>query len=107
MTTMKNTEKTGNLVSIQAVDNTNDLMIINRSGITIRTSVSDIRIAGRNTQGVKVINIREGDSIASVMVAPKEEEEENLVVAVEGAESAPAVEAAEVLADEVDTNQEK
>ena len=107
MTTMKITEKTGNLVSIQAVDNTNDLMIINRSGITIRTSVSDIRIAGRNTQGVKVINIREGDSIASVMVAPKEEEEENLVVAVEGAESAPAVEAAEVLADEVDTNQEK
>ncbi len=108
MTTMKITEKTGNLVSIQAVDNTNDLMIINRSGITIRTSVSDIRIAGRNTQGVKVINIREGDSIASVMVAPKEEEEDNLVVAVEGAESAPAVEAAEVvLADEVDTNQEK
>ena len=74
MTTMKITEKTGHLVSIQAVDDSNDLMIINRSGITIRTSVSDIRVAGRATQGVKVINLREGDSIASVTAVPKTEE---------------------------------
>ncbi|MBR1958633.1 MAG: DNA gyrase subunit A, partial [Tidjanibacter sp.] len=74
MTTMKITEKTGKMVSIQAVDDSDDLMIINRSGITIRTSVSDIRVAGRATQGVKVINLREGDSIASVTAVPKTEE---------------------------------
>jgi DNA gyrase subunit A len=62
-------------------------MIINRSGTTIRTSVSDIRVAGRATQGVKIINIREGDSIASVVVAPKDED--NLVV--EGAEAVEGV----------------
>ena len=90
MTTMKITDKTGHLVSIQAVDDSNDLMIINRSGITIRTSVSTIRVAGRNTQGVKVINLREGDSIASVMAVPKNEEE--AVVLAEGAESAEGTE---------------
>ena len=51
-----------------------DLMIINKSGITIRMAVSDIRVAGRATQGVKLINIREGDSIAAVCVVNKSED---------------------------------
>ncbi len=68
------TEKTGKLISIQAVTDDNDLMIINRSGITIRTGVSDIRLAGRATQGVKVINLRADDSIASVVAVPHGDE---------------------------------
>jgi DNA gyrase subunit A len=52
-------------------------MIINRSGLTIRTSADQIRVAGRATQGVKVIDLREGDSIASVTAVPKTEEEES------------------------------
>jgi DNA gyrase subunit A len=72
--TINITEKTGKLISIQAVTDLNDLMIINRSGITIRTSVDQIRLAGRATQGVKIINLREGDTIASVMAVPKSEE---------------------------------
>jgi DNA gyrase subunit A len=57
------------------VTDENDLMIINRSGLTIRMAVSDIRIAGRATQGVRLINIKEGDSIAAVSVVNKSEEE--------------------------------
>ena len=89
--TIQVTEKTGNLVSIQAVDDNNDLMIINRSGITIRTAVSDIRVAGRATQGVKIINLREGDSIASVMAVPKNEDEEAINQGAEGAENTEVV----------------
>ena len=68
------TDKTGKLISIQAVSDDNDLMIINRSGITIRTAVEGIRIAGRATQGVKIINLREGDTIASVVAVPKSDD---------------------------------
>lgn len=74
--TINITAKTGDLVSIQAVTDDNDLMIINRSGITIRTAVSGIRVAGRATQGVRIINLREGDAIASVMAVPKSEDEQ-------------------------------
>ncbi len=74
--TINITEKTGELISIQAVTDDNDLMIINRSGVTIRTEVSQIRLAGRATQGVRIINLREGDAIASVMAVPASEEEE-------------------------------
>lgn len=87
--TINVTEKTGALVALKAVTDENDLMIINRSGTTIRTSVADIRVAGRATQGVKIINIREGDSIASVVPVPREEEDDNLVAA-EGAEVSTA-----------------
>ncbi len=73
--TINVTEKTGKLISIQAVTDENDLMIINRSGLTIRTSVNQIRVAGRATQGVRIINLREGDAIASVMAVPKSEDE--------------------------------
>ncbi|MBR3590133.1 MAG: DNA gyrase subunit A [Alistipes sp.] len=88
--TINVTEKTGKLISIQAVTDDNDLMIINRSGLTIRTSVDQIRVAGRATQGVRVINLREGDSIASVTAVPKTEEDE--IEALEGATEATAVE---------------
>ncbi|MCQ2118785.1 MAG: DNA gyrase subunit A [Bacteroidales bacterium] len=64
--TINITEKTGKLVSIQNVTESNDLMIIEKSGLTIRMAVSDIRVAGRATQGVRLINIKEGDSIAAV-----------------------------------------
>ncbi len=87
--TINVTEKTGKLVSIQAVGDDNDLMVINRSGVVIRTAVDQIRLAGRATQGVKVINLREGDSIASVVVVPKTEEDEPTEgVVTEGAEQA-------------------
>ena len=74
--TLNITEKTGKLVAIQNVTDDDDLMIINRSGLTIRMAVSEIRIAGRATQGVKLINIKDGDSIASVSVVTKSDEEE-------------------------------
>ena len=97
--TINITEKTGKLISIQAVTDLNDLMIINRSGITIRTSVDQIRLAGRATQGVKIINLREGDTIASVMAVPKSEEpKEELTDAPQTEEvttDAPAVETTE------------
>ena len=86
--TINVTEKTGRLVSIQAVSDDNDLMIINRSGLTIRTAVSQIRVAGRATQGVRIINLREGDAIASVMAVPKSEEEEPQTDAVAVADAA-------------------
>jgi len=64
--TINVTEKTGNLVAIKNVSDTDDLMIINKSGLTIRMAVSDLRVMGRATQGVKLINIKEDDSIAAV-----------------------------------------
>ena len=73
--TLNITEKTGALVAMKNVTDENDLMIINRSGITIRMAVSDIRVAGRATQGVRLINIREGDSIAAISAVNKSEDE--------------------------------
>ena len=93
--TINITDKTGKLISIQAETDQNDLMIINRSGLTIRTSVDQIRLAGRATQGVKIINLREGDSIASVMAVPKSEDAEEIaadaVVNTEGVEAVDSV----------------
>ena len=74
--TLNITDKTGQVVAIKNVTEANDLMIINRSGLTIRMSVTDIRVAGRATQGVKLINLREGDSIAAVSAVAKNETEE-------------------------------
>ena len=97
--TINITDKTGKLISIQAVTDQNDLMIINRSGLTIRTSADQIRVAGRATQGVRVINLREGDSIASVTAVPKTDEEEITDITVNAEEGAvveaPATEATE------------
>lgn len=72
--TLNVTDKTGSLIAIKDVNDDNDLMIINKSGITIRVAVSDIRVSGRATQGVKLINIKEGDSIAAVCPVNKSEE---------------------------------
>ena len=76
--TLNISEKTGNLVAIKNVDDSNDLMIINKSGITIRMAVEELRVMGRATQGVRLINIKDNDSIAAVAkVIHEEEEEEN------------------------------
>ena len=75
--TLNITEKTGALVAIKNVSDEDDLMIINRSGITIRMPVKTIRLAGRATQGVKLVSIREGDSIAAVSVVAHSDEEES------------------------------
>ncbi|MCQ2171430.1 MAG: DNA gyrase subunit A [Bacteroidales bacterium] len=74
--TINITDKTGPLVAIKNVTEDNDLMIITKSGLTIRMTVEDIRVAGRATQGVKLINIREGDSIAAVSPVAKAEDED-------------------------------
>jgi len=74
--TLNISEKTGNLVAIKNVDDTNDLMIINKSGITIRMAVEDLRVMGRATQGVKLINIKGDDSIAAVAKVDREDEED-------------------------------
>ncbi len=73
--TINITEKTGKLVAIKNVTDDDDLMIINKSGIAIRMAVSDLRVMGRATQGVRLIKVREDDAIAAVAKAMKDEEE--------------------------------
>ena len=77
--TINITEKTGKLIAIKNVTENNDLMIIEKSGLTIRMAVSDIRVAGRATQGVKLINIKNGDSIAAISTVEKSGDEEQQV----------------------------
>ncbi|MBR5042627.1 MAG: DNA gyrase subunit A [Bacteroidales bacterium] len=86
--TINITDKTGPLVAIKSVTEDNDLMIINKSGLTIRMSVKDIRVAGRATQGVKLINIREGDSIAAVcpVAGAEDSQEESETISEESVE---------------------
>ena len=72
--TISITEKTGGLVAIKNVCDSDDLMIINKSGIAIRMSVEDLRVMGRATQGVKLINIKGNDSIAAVAKVMKDED---------------------------------
>ena len=74
--TISVTDKTGNLVAIKSVLEEDDLMIINKSGMAIRLPVSDLRVMGRATQGVRLINIKGNDSIAAVAKVMKEDEEE-------------------------------
>ena len=76
--TLNITDKTGKVVAIKNVTEENDLMIINQSGLTIRMAVTDIRVAGRATQGVKLINIREGDRIAAISAVAKSEENDTV-----------------------------
>jgi DNA gyrase subunit A len=83
--TINITDKTGDLVAIADVEDSDDLMIITKNGTMIRMAVADLRVMGRATQGVKLINIRNEDAIASVTKVPAEEDEP----AVEGAEGAP------------------
>ena len=77
--TLNITEKTGKLISINSVTDADDLMIINKSGLTIRMAVEDLRVMGRATQGVKLINIKENDSIAAVTKVMKDDVEEVVV----------------------------
>ena len=90
--TLNITDKTGALVAIKNVTDENDLMIINRSGLTIRMAVSGIKVAGRATQGVRLINIKEGDSIAAVSAVNKTEEENQVDVPQTPDQDAPAQE---------------
>ena len=85
--TISITDKTGHLVSIKNVTDEDDLMIINKSGIAIRMSVEDLRVMGRATQGVKLINLKGSDSIAAVAKVMKDEEEESNESAVETEDS--------------------
>ncbi|WP_417608655.1 DNA gyrase subunit A [Owenweeksia hongkongensis] len=102
--TLNTTEKTGNLVAIKAVSDEEDLVIINKSGVMIRTGVAELRVMGRATQGVRIINLKKKDAIASVAKVPAaEEEDEELLegeegmegTVVEGAEGATATEETE------------
>lgn len=76
--TLKVTDKTGKLVSLKAVNGDEDVVVITNRGQTIRTSLSQINIIGRNTQGVKIINLKESEIVSSFTIVNKEEEEENL-----------------------------
>ena len=82
--TLNITDKTGDLISISSVTDEDGLMIINKSGLTIRMRVDSMRTMGRATQGVKLINIKNNDAIASVAVVPVEEEEEELAENIDG-----------------------
>ena len=85
--TLSITDKTGDLIALKDVTDDNDLMIINRSGLTIRMAVSDIRVAGRATQGVRLINIKDGDAIAAVSAVGKNEDDKPVETSQEGAAS--------------------
>jgi len=87
--TISITDKTGSLVSIKNVNDTNGLMIINKSGIAIRMAVKDLRVMGRATQGVKLINIKKGDSIAAVakVIHEEQDEQEETILQTEDATS--------------------
>ena len=73
--TISITEKTGKLVTLKSVSDSDDLMIINKSGIAIRMQVEDLRVMGRATQGVKVISLKDGDSIAAFAKVMKDDDD--------------------------------
>ncbi|CDT00640.1 MULTISPECIES: DNA gyrase subunit A [Sphingobacterium] len=82
--TISVTEKTGSLVAVKGVNDTEDLMIINKSGIVIRISVEQLRVMGRATQGVRLINLKGDDEIASITKVDREEEEEEVIADEDG-----------------------
>ena len=82
--TINITEKTGNLIALKNVTDADDLMVINKSGITIRIGVDTLRVMGRATQGVKIIRLRDEDKIASVAKVSKFEEEEVVLLDEDG-----------------------
>jgi len=102
--TLNVTDKTGRLVAIKSVNDENDLVIINKSGITLRIRVADIRVMGRATQGVRLINLgKRGDSIASVCCVdtdPEEEADKELIELQEEAAAASAEEVVEEITEE-------
>ena len=90
--TISITEKTGGLIAIKNVTDEDDLMIINRSGIAIRLHVDQLRVMGRATQGVKLINLNEDDVIAAVSQVPREEDEEENDIVTDETENMNSVE---------------
>ncbi|WP_395075773.1 DNA gyrase subunit A [Flavobacterium sp.] len=105
--TLNMTEKTGALVSINSVTDADDLMIINKSGLTIRMMVSDLRVMGRATQGVRLINIKGNDSIAAVAKVLREDEEIiNELVEGEVSEDKASDESANENSEETETQEE-
>lgn len=76
--TINITDKTGELIALKDVTDEEDLMIINRSGVVIRLAINSLRVMGRNTQGVKLINLKKNDVIAAVTKVKHEEEEEQV-----------------------------
>ncbi len=85
--TMNMTEKTGNIIATKAVNGDEDVMVITKAGIVIRTWLNEVKVAGRNTQGVKIINIKDKESVVSLTILPHAEEEDESVV-----EETPVVE---------------
>lgn len=95
--TMNMTEKTGNLISTKSVNGDEDVMIITKGGMIIRTYLGEVKVAGRNTQGVKIINIKDKESVVSLTIVPHVEEvseeapttqnEENVVVSEDNKEN--------------------
>ena len=101
--TLNITEKTGKLISINAVTNADDLMIINKSGLTIRMAVEDLRVMGRATQGVKLINIKGNDSIAAVTKVMKDDVAEEVEIGEDGEPIVPeAIERVKPVMEELD-----
>ena len=78
--TMNMTEKTGNIIATKAVNGDEDVMVITKAGIVIRTWLNEVKVAGRNTQGVKIINIKDKESVVSLTILPHAEEDEEVVV---------------------------
>ena len=79
--TLNVTEKTGMLIAMKGVTDENDLMIITKSGLTIRLAVAQLRVMGRATQGVRLINLRKGDQIAAIEYVAAGEKDEDIEVA--------------------------
>ena len=100
--TLNVTEKTGKLVAIANVTDKDDLMIINRSGITLRMHISDLRVLNRNTQGVRLINLKGKDFIASITKVDSDDDEE--VVKIDG-EELPAENGESVVDEELENNE--
>ncbi|GEM64027.1 DNA gyrase subunit A [Sphingobacterium faecium NBRC 15299] len=104
--TISVTEKTGSLVAVKGVNDTEDLMIINKSGIVIRISVEQLRVMGRATQGVRLINLKGDDEIASITKVDREEEEEEEIIATEDGEI-PTTEDGETSTEITETDQDE
>jgi DNA gyrase subunit A len=103
--TINITEKTGNLITLKNVTDLDDLMVINKSGITIRIGVDTLRVMGRATQGVKIIRLRDQDTIASVAKVSKFEDEELLDDEGNKIENSEKSESENSFEDTVDTNE--
>jgi DNA gyrase subunit A len=101
--TLKITDKTGSLIAIKDVDDNNDLMIINKSGITIRIAVKDLRLLGRATQGVRLIKLKEADEIAAVCKIDVTEEDEDVERAVIDGEE--IIDDGETIEEEIETDE--